>query len=103
MEAALLRHPDEQAAQFLTQARAALTRPPIAAAQRWSNPSASATSSVSRRGVAPPEAQAKLEAEIRTAIAAHAAEAADALRRATERLVSLGWAGAEDGLAGARP
>lgn len=102
MEAALLRHPDEQAAQFLTQARAALTRPPIAAAQ-LEQPERFRNLVRVPRGVAPPEAQAKLETEIRTAIATHAAEAADALRRATERLVSLGWAGAEDGLAGARP
>jgi spermidine/putrescine-binding protein len=102
MEAALLNHPDEQAALFLTQARAALTRPPVTTAE-LEQPERFRNLVRVPRGIAAPEAQAKLETEIRAAIAAHAADATDQLRRATERLAGIGWAGAEDGLAGGRP
>lgn len=102
MEAALLGHPDEQAAQLLTQARASLTRPPVAAAE-LQKPERFRNLVRVPRGLALPEAQARIEAEIRGAIAAQAAESADTLRRAAERLAAAGWAGAEDGLAGGRP
>lgn len=102
MEAALLAHPDEKAAQLLTQARAALTRPPVTIAD-LEQPERFRGLVRVPRGIAASETQARIEAQIRAAIAANAAEAADALRRASERLVGLGWAGGEDGLAGGRP
>ncbi|MCV9936937.1 extracellular solute-binding protein [Boseaceae bacterium BT-24-1] len=102
MEAALLSHPDEQAARFLTQARASLTRPPVAAAE-LKRPERFRKLVRVPRGLAVPEEQARIEAGIRGAIASHAAEAATSLRQAAERLVTAGWAGAEGGLAGGRP
>lgn len=102
MEAALLSHPDEQTARLLTQARAALTRPPVTAAE-LEQPERFRNLVRVPRGIAAPEAQARIEAQIRGAIASHAAEAADALRRATERLAAVGWTGGEDGLSGGRP
>lgn len=102
MEAALLAHPDQQTAGLLTEARKALSRPPVAAAE---------LSDTARfrdliripRGLAVPEPQARIEAGIRAAIAAAAAEASTQLRRAADRLAAAGWAGADDGLAGVRP
>lgn len=102
MEAALVSHPDGQAAQFLTLARAALTRPPVTAAE-LEQPERFRSLVRVPRGIAAPEAQARIEAEIRGAIAVQAAECVAQLRRATERLAAIGWTGAEDGLAGGRP
>ena len=100
MEAALLTRPDEQAARLLTQARAALTQPPVLAAElektdRFRN--------IVRvpRGLPVPEDQARIEADIRTAIATRAAEAGDSLQQAAERLAALGWR--DESLTGARP
>lgn len=100
MEAALLTRPDEQTAKLLTQARAALTQPPVSAAElekteRFRN--------IVRvpRGLPVPEEQARIEADIRKAIAARASEAGDSLQQAAERLAASGWR--EDNLTGARP
>jgi ABC-type Fe3+ transport system substrate-binding protein len=102
MEAALLAHPDAQAATLLTEARAALVRPPVAATA-LAEPERFRGLVRVPRGLAVPDAQARIEADIRGAIAASATEAGDRLRRAGERLMVAGWAGAEDGIAGARP
>lgn len=100
MEAALLTRPDEQAAKLLTQARTALTRPPVSTAElgeprRFQN--------IVRvpRGLPVPEEQARIETDIRNAIAARAGEASDNLQRAAERLAALGWR--DESLTGARP
>ena len=102
LEAALLRHPDEMAAQLLTQARAALSRPPVPASD-LEQPGRFRHLVRAPRGLAVSEEQARIEAEIRAAIAAEAAAGADTLRRASERLVAAGWTRPEDGAAGALP
>ncbi|MBA4223754.1 extracellular solute-binding protein [Bosea sp. (in: a-proteobacteria)] len=102
MEAALLSHPDEQAAHLLTQARASLTRPPIAAAE-LERPERFRKLVRVPRGLAVPEEQSRIETGIRSVIATNATEAAASLRQAAERLVAAGWAGTEGGLAEGRP
>lgn len=100
MEAALLTRPDEPAAKLLTQARTALTQPPIPAAElekayRFRN--------IVRvpRGLPVPDDQARIEADIRNAVAARAAQANDSLQQAAERLAALGWR--DESLTGTRP
>jgi len=100
MEAALLTRPDEQAARLLTLARAALTQPPVSAAELEK---ADRFRNLVRvpRGLPAPEEQARIEADIRNAITARAAEANDNLQKAAERLAALGWR--DEGLTGVRP
>jgi ABC-type Fe3+ transport system substrate-binding protein len=100
MEAALLSRPDEEAAKLLTQARAALTRPPVSAAE-MDEPERFRDLARVPRGLPVPEEQARIEARIRSAVAASAAEAGDSLQRAAERLAGLGWR--DESLTGARP
>lgn len=97
LEGALLSHPDEAAARLLTQARAALSRPPVSAAE-IEPPDRFRNLVRVPRGLAVPEEQARIEAEIRGAIAAQSAEASTALRQAAERLVATGWTRPEDAL-----
>ncbi len=100
MEAALLTRPDEQAARLLTQARAALTQPPISTAE-LGEPGRFQNIVRVPRGLPVPEEQARIETDIRNAIAARATEASDNLQRAAERLAALGWR--DENLTGARP
>jgi hypothetical protein len=102
MEAALRAYPDQQAARLLTEARGALTRPPVAVAD-LGQPERFRDLVRVPRGLAVPEAQARIEAEIRSAIAAQAADAAAKLRQAAERLATAGWTNSDDGLAGGLP
>ena len=90
----------EQAAKLLTQARATLTQPPVSAAELEKTDRFRNLVRVPR-GLPVPEEQARIEADIRNAIAARASEAGDSLQQAAERLATLGWR--EDNLTGARP
>lgn len=100
MEAALLTRPDEQAARLLTQARAALTQPPISTAE-LGEPGRFQNIVRVPRGLPLPEEQARIETDIRNAIGDRAAEAGDRLQQAAERLAALGWR--DESLTGARP
>ncbi len=100
MEAALLTRPDEQAARLLTQARGALTQPPVSAAA-LGEPGRFRNLVRVPRGLPVPEEQARIEADIRNAIGARATEAGDKLQQAAERLAALGWR--DESLTGARP
>lgn len=102
LEAALLSHSDEAAARLLTQARAALSRPPVSAAE-MSQPERFRSLRHVPRGLAIPEEQARIEAGIRGTIAAQATEGASALRQAAERLVAAGWTRPDDGPGGVLP
>lgn len=102
MEAALRAYPDQQAARLLTEARRALIRPPVPASE-LGQPERFRDLVRVPRGLAVPEAQARIEAEIRSAIAARAADAAVRLRQAAERFAAAGWTSADDGLAGGLP
>lgn len=102
MEAALLKNPDEAAALLLTQARAALVRPPVSAAE-LERPERFRDLVRVPRGLAVPEPQARLEADIRERIAKAASEATASLREAGEKLAALGWEGMPDGAGSGRP